>query len=53
MYHADMGQLRIGLVYELAILAETQRFLDYLHHNKDFARTLVTPVAPVARGAVY
>ncbi|OYU26410.1 MAG: hypothetical protein CFE41_16020 [Burkholderiales bacterium PBB2] len=43
MYHADMGQLRMGLVYELAILAETQRFLDYLHHNKDYARTLVTP----------
>jgi hypothetical protein len=43
MYHADMGLLRIGLAYELAILAETQRFLDYLHHNKDFARTLVTP----------
>ncbi|RYH63530.1 MAG: hypothetical protein EON54_08010 [Alcaligenaceae bacterium] len=43
MYHADMSQLRIGLLYELAILAETQRFLDYLHHNKDFARTLVTP----------
>jgi hypothetical protein len=43
MYHADMAQLRIGVVYELAILAETQRFLDYLHHNKDYARTLVTP----------
>ncbi len=43
MYHADMGQLRTGLVNELAILAETQRFLDYLHHNKDYARTLLTP----------
>ncbi len=43
MYHADQAALRIGIVYELAVLAETQRFLDYLHHNKEYAKTLMVP----------
>lgn len=43
MYHADQNSLRSGVVYELAILAETQRFLDFLHHNKAYARTLLVP----------
>jgi hypothetical protein len=30
MYHADMQALKIGYLYELRILAETQRHLDYL-----------------------
>lgn len=43
MYHADQNALRAGCVYELAILAETQRFFDYLHYNKDYAKTLSVP----------
>ncbi|MDH2186894.1 hypothetical protein N5K35_24720, partial [Pseudomonas sp. GD03651] len=43
MYHADMGCLTAGYVYELAILAETQRYLDYLWMFKDKARQLRVP----------
>jgi hypothetical protein len=43
MYHADQSALTIGCVYELAILAEAQRHLDYLYQNIDYARTLKVP----------
>lgn len=43
MYHANMGSLSAGSFYELAILAETQRHLDYLWGNKEEARRLVVP----------
>jgi hypothetical protein len=43
MYHANMGHLTAGYVYELAILAETQRYLDYLWIYKDEARRLRVP----------
>lgn len=43
MYHADRTKLIVGAVYELAILAETQRWLDYLYNNRAYAETLRTP----------
>ncbi len=43
MYHANMHSLSAGSYYELAILAETQRHLDYLWSNKEEARRLVVP----------
>ena len=43
MYHADLAALRIGVVYELAVLAETQRFLDELYHNEAKAKSLRVP----------
>ncbi|WP_315335269.1 hypothetical protein [Pseudomonas grimontii] len=43
MYHANMHSLSAGAYYELAILAETQRYLDYLWNNKEEARRLVVP----------
>lgn len=43
MYHADLGGLRAGLVYELAILVETQRYLDWLYHNPSEAQKLIVP----------
>ena len=43
MYHANMSSLSAGSFYELAILAETQRHLDYLWNNKEEARRLVVP----------
>ncbi|MBM2716203.1 hypothetical protein JQK88_34610 [Mesorhizobium caraganae] len=43
MYHADQAVLRTGVFYELAVLAETQRFLDRLWQDKAFARTLSVP----------
>lgn len=43
MYHANMHSLSAGVYYELAILAETQRYLDYLWNNKEEARRLVVP----------
>lgn len=43
MYHANMQNLSAGAYYELAILAETQRHLDYLWVNKEAARSLLVP----------
>jgi hypothetical protein len=43
MYHANMHILSAGSYHELAILAETQRHLDYLWRNKEEARRLVVP----------
>ena len=43
MYHANQAALLNGAVYELAILAETQRHLDYLYNQQDYARTLLVP----------
>jgi len=43
MYHADMMALKIGYLYELRILAETQRHLDFLYHNETYAKTLLVP----------
>lgn len=43
MFHADMTALRNGYWYELAILAETQRHLDYLYHHPDYAKLLLVP----------
>ncbi len=43
MYHANMHSLSAGAYYELAILAETQRYLDYLWNKKEEARRLVVP----------
>jgi hypothetical protein len=43
MYHADMMALKIGYLYELRILAETQRYLDFLYHNEAHAKTLRVP----------
>lgn len=43
LYHADMSALQRGRFYELAILAETQRFLDYLYHNPTEANALFVP----------
>ncbi|MNQ78266.1 hypothetical protein D3C85_931730 [compost metagenome] len=43
MYHANMASLTVGSFYKLAILAETQRHLDYLWNNKEEARRLIVP----------
>jgi hypothetical protein len=43
MYHADKSKLSLGSVHELAILAETQRHLDYLARNPEAARSLKVP----------
>ena len=43
LYHADLGNLKVGLYFELCILAETQRFLDYLTTNEAAATQLSTP----------
>lgn len=43
MYHSDESALRTGSVYELSILAETQRHLDALARNLDYAKTLLVP----------
>lgn len=43
MFHADMSAFASGHFYELAILAETQRFLDELYHNPTKAKSLVVP----------
>ena len=43
MYHADLGTLRAGGTYELAILAETQRHLDWLTMNEAEAKKLRVP----------
>lgn len=43
MYHADRQALSAGRFYELAVLSETQRHLDYLARDMQFARTLPVP----------
>lgn len=43
LYHADQTALRSGYTYELAILRETQRFLDWCYRNKEAAKQLKTP----------
>ncbi|UWU83160.1 hypothetical protein N2605_26935 [Bradyrhizobium yuanmingense] len=43
MYHADQTALKIGYLYELRILAEVQRHLDYLYHNPEEAKKLHVP----------
>jgi hypothetical protein len=43
IYHADLDALRMGKYYELAVLAETQRYLDVLARDFSLARTLFVP----------
>ena len=43
MYHADQQALQIGYLYELYILRETRRFLDWCWTNKTQAGALRTP----------
>jgi hypothetical protein len=43
MWHANLSALRVGTINELAILAETQRHLDFYAHNHADARTLEVP----------
>lgn len=43
LFYADSASLRIGASHELAILSETQRHLDHLATNFDYARSLWTP----------
>ena len=43
MYHADLTALARGSVYELGILAEAERFLDFLFHNPGTANALKVP----------
>jgi hypothetical protein len=43
MYHADRQAFIIGYLYELKILAEAQRHLDFLYHNPAFAASLRVP----------
>ena len=43
LYHADPTALRAGYLYELAILAEAQRYLDWLYHNQIEAQRLMVP----------
>lgn len=43
LWHADMTAFRLGAVNELAILAETQRHLDFYALNQNEAKNLVVP----------
>lgn len=43
LYHCDLAGLKAGAYYELAVLAETQRFLDELYHNSEKAKSLWVP----------
>lgn len=43
MWHADLRALAAGSVYELAIVAESVRHLDYLARNAAHAKTLLVP----------
>lgn len=43
MWHADVGALAAGSVYELAIVAEAVRHLDFLARNIAHAKTLMVP----------
>ncbi len=43
LWHANMSAYRVGVTNELAILAETQRHLDFYAINKTEAQSLVVP----------
>jgi hypothetical protein len=43
LWHADVVALRVGVTYELAILAEATRFLDDLVRREAYARSLRVP----------
>lgn len=43
MYHADAGNLRHNEYYELAVLGETQRWLNLLCSNHEYAKLLEVP----------
>lgn len=43
LWHADLTALAAGQFYELAIVAEATRHLDYLARNTAHARTLLVP----------
>jgi len=43
LYHADLGALRHGAMFELNILAEAQRHLDWCYANPAQAQVLMTP----------
>lgn len=43
LYHANITALQLGDIYDLAILSEVQRFLDYLYQNPLYAGNLITP----------
>ena len=43
LYHADAAARRTGYLYELGILAEAQRYLDWLYHNQVEAQKLTVP----------
>ncbi|KWE31798.1 hypothetical protein [Burkholderia territorii] len=43
LWHADIRALTVGVAYELAILAEATRFLDYLSRNHAEAKKLYVP----------
>lgn len=43
LYYADLTSLQSGAVYELRILAEAQRHLDWLYRNKTEAEKLMVP----------
>ncbi|HFL5759635.1 hypothetical protein JAK62_09750 [Stenotrophomonas maltophilia] len=43
LYHADLAALRAGAQWELAILTEAQRHLDWCYHNPTEAQALMTP----------
>lgn len=43
LYHADVTAMQTGSVYELQILGETQRYLDWLYRNPTEAQKLIVP----------
>ncbi len=43
MYHANLAALQMGSLYELSILAETQRHLDKLACDHELAKSLYVP----------
>mgnify|MGYP001337342681 CR=1 FL=1 len=43
IYHIDRNAVSLNSVYELSVLAETQRFLDVLYNNEGYAKSLRTP----------
>lgn len=43
MYYANVENLKRGESFALAIVLETQRFFDYLHHHPHYRNSLYTP----------